>query len=139
MPTFIHNSHQPWLENEKIRMIATGFITFAEAPLLKLFHGTSKCHYLLLSCFSTDLGQRLKLFKHLITCRLSSQTSASAQWVNVCQPSSSRVDGQSLGQSFIRTCRCGLEVEHPMSDWFFYSSGLSCRGTGCQELWKFGL
>jgi len=41
MPGFIHDSHQPWLEIQKGRMLQTGFITFDEFACLRLYHGTT--------------------------------------------------------------------------------------------------
>ena len=39
-----------------MRMVLSGFITAAEDRLLRIFSGTSKCYYLLLSFLSTELG-----------------------------------------------------------------------------------
>jgi hypothetical protein len=77
MPTFVHDCHQPWLIEEKIRMVLTGFITPAESPLLEILSGTSKCPYFLFRFFSTDLGQLLKLLDHPIPLRPKNQISAS--------------------------------------------------------------
>jgi hypothetical protein len=77
MPTFIHDSHQPWLVKEIMRMVATRFITFAEFELLEILCGTSKCPYFLFRFFSTDLGQLLKLLDHPIPLRPKNQISAS--------------------------------------------------------------
>jgi hypothetical protein len=79
MPTFIHDYHQPWLSDEKLDMFATGFITQAEAKLLEILSGTSKCHYLPLRFFFTDSGQLLKLLGHLMFLRPNNRISASFQ------------------------------------------------------------
>jgi hypothetical protein len=49
MPTNTHDCHQPWLENEKVRMVITGFLTVAEYPLLEFYSGTREYHFLLLN------------------------------------------------------------------------------------------
>ncbi|OCK91089.1 uncharacterized protein K441DRAFT_616927 [Cenococcum geophilum 1.58] len=41
MPNFIHDCHQPWLSEEKVRMILSGFITAAESRLLEIYSGTT--------------------------------------------------------------------------------------------------
>jgi hypothetical protein len=104
MPTFIHDCHQPWLVKEiYIRMVATGFITFAESELLEILSGTSKCPYFLLKFFPTDLGQLLKLLDHPIPLRLKNQISASVQWDKICQLLLSSLDGRNLVRDFTTT------------------------------------
>jgi hypothetical protein len=46
MPTFIHDIHQPWLQQELVDMMVTGFITRNELKTLRALTGTSK-YYLL--------------------------------------------------------------------------------------------
>lgn len=42
MPTEIHDSHQQWIDDEKIDMIAAGFMSYAEAKVFKPRVVTSK-------------------------------------------------------------------------------------------------
>jgi len=44
MPTYTHECPSSWLENEKGRMIFTGFLTLAEFPVL-LFGGSPSEYY----------------------------------------------------------------------------------------------
>lgn len=103
MPTFVHDCHQPWLIEEKMRMVLTGFITPTESSLLQILCGTSKCYYLLLSFLPTNLGQILNLLDHPIHLHPKNRISVSFQWVYVCQPLLSSLDGQSLVRDFTTT------------------------------------
>src|SRR6266480_832016 len=103
MPNFIHDCHQPWLINEIWgRMVPNGFIIPAEASLLQILSGTSKCHCLLLSFFSTDSGQLLKLLGPLMSLRPSNRINVSFQKVRTCRPLLSNLGGQSPIHNFTR-------------------------------------
>ena len=101
MPNFIHDCHQPWLINEIWgRMVPTGFITPAEASLLQILSGTSKCHCPLLRSFSTDSEQLLKLLDPPMSRRPSNQINVSFQKVRTCQPLSSSLGGRNPACNF---------------------------------------
>ena len=105
MPNFIHDCHQPWLINEIWgRMVPAGFITPAEASLLQILSGTSKCHCPLLIFFSsTDSEQLLKLLGPPMSRRPSNQINVSFQKVRTCRPLLSSLGGQSPVHDFTRT------------------------------------
>lgn len=42
MPTEVHDTHQDWTEDERIDMMATAFLSYAEGKILKTRVGTSK-------------------------------------------------------------------------------------------------
>jgi hypothetical protein len=104
MPTFVHDCHQPWLIKEIWgNMVRNGFITIAEAELVEILCGTSKCPYFLLRFFSTNLGQLLKLLDHPIPLRPKNRISASVQWDKICQLLLSSLDGRNLVRDFTTT------------------------------------
>ncbi|KAJ9365593.1 hypothetical protein DTO280E4_562 [Paecilomyces variotii] len=41
MPTEVHDTHQDWIEDERIDMMATGFLSYAEGKILKTRVGTT--------------------------------------------------------------------------------------------------
>ncbi|KAJ9255576.1 hypothetical protein DTO207G8_2966 [Paecilomyces variotii] len=41
MPTEVHDAHQDWIEDERIDMMATGFLSYAEGKILKTRVGTT--------------------------------------------------------------------------------------------------